>query len=79
MEIASDSTKIILFVVSITGCSSIGAYHVSGFWRSGRLIVGQTGDKKTMDNIRRDFYLINQNGNSFLHLNDVSPIGIHKS
>jgi len=44
-----------------------------------RLIAGQTGDQKTMENIRRDLYLDQPKWKQFLlYLNDVSPIGIHK-
>ena len=43
-----------------------------------QLIIGQTGDKKTLDNIRKDLYLdkplINQ---YFLALNDLSPLSLH--
>jgi len=43
-----------------------------------RLIAGQTGDQKTMENIRKDLYLDKPKWKQFLlYLNDVSPIGIH--
>jgi ABC-type dipeptide/oligopeptide/nickel transport system permease component len=43
-----------------------------------RLIVGQTGDKKTMENIRKELYLDQPKWKQFvLYLNDVSPISIH--
>ncbi len=43
-----------------------------------RLIVGQTGDKKTLDNIRKDLYLDQPKWKQFVfYLNDVSPICIH--
>lgn len=43
-----------------------------------RLIVGQTGDKKTMENIRKDLYLDQPKWKQFvLYLNDISPISIH--
>jgi ABC-type dipeptide/oligopeptide/nickel transport system permease component len=43
-----------------------------------RLIMGQTGDKKTMENIRKDLYLDKPKWQQFLlYLNDVSPIAIH--
>lgn len=43
-----------------------------------RLIAGQTGDKKTMDNIRKDLYLDQPKWKQFLfYLNDVSPISFH--
>lgn len=42
------------------------------------MVVGQTGDKKTLDNIRRDLYLDQPKWKQFiLYLNDVSPIGLH--
>jgi peptide/nickel transport system permease protein len=49
-----------------------------GFGDPARLIVGQTGDKKTMDNIRKDLYLDRPKWKQFvLYLNDVSPVCIH--
>jgi peptide/nickel transport system permease protein len=49
-----------------------------GFGDPARMIVGQTGDKKTMDNIRKDLYLDQPKWKQFvLYLNDVSPIAFH--
>ena len=49
-----------------------------GFGDPARLIVGQSGDKKTMDNIRKDLYLDQPKWKQFfLYLNDVSPLCIH--
>jgi peptide/nickel transport system permease protein len=43
-----------------------------------RMMVGQTGDKKTLDNIRTDLYLDQPKWKQFvLYLNDVSPIAFH--
>jgi peptide/nickel transport system permease protein len=43
-----------------------------------KMIMGQTGDKKTMDNIRKDLYLDQPKWKQFvLYLNDLSPICIH--
>lgn len=43
-----------------------------------RMVVGQTGDKKTLDNIRRDLYLDQPKWKQFiLYLNDVSPVSMH--
>ena len=51
-----------------------------GFADPARLIVGQTGDKKTMDNIRKELYLDQPKWKQFvLYLNDVSPIGFHST
>jgi len=49
-----------------------------GFGDPARLIVGQTGDKKTLDNIRKDLHLDQPKWKQFVfYLNDVSPIAIH--
>ena len=49
-----------------------------GFGDPAKMIVGQSGDKKTMDNIRKDLYLDQPKWKQFfLYLNDVSPISIH--
>ena len=49
-----------------------------GFGDPARMIVGQTGDKKTMDNIRKDLYLDQPKWKQFfLYFNDVFPICIH--
>lgn len=51
-----------------------------GFGDPARLIVGQSGDKKTMDNIRKDLYLDQPKWKQFvLYLNDVSSLSIHDS
>ena len=43
-----------------------------------KLIAGQTGDKKTMDNIRKDLYLDQSLGKQLIHyLNDLSPISVY--
>lgn len=45
-----------------------------------RLIAGQSGDKKTMDNIRKDLYLDQPLWKQYLlYLNDVSPVCIHSA
>ena len=50
-----------------------------GFGDPARLIVGQTGDKKTLDNIRKDLYLDQPKWKQFvLYLDDVSPICVHR-
>ena len=49
-----------------------------GFGDPARMIVGQTGDKKTLDNIRSDLYLDQPKWKQFvLYVNDVSPICLH--
>ncbi len=42
------------------------------------MIVGQSGDKKTLDNIRKDLYLDQPKWKQLLYyINDVSPVSIH--
>ncbi|MBK7558489.1 MAG: ABC transporter permease [Chitinophagaceae bacterium] len=49
-----------------------------GFGDPARMIAGQTGDKKTMDNIRSDLYLDQPKWKQFmLYVNDVSPLCVH--
>ena len=49
-----------------------------GFGDPAKMIVGQTGDKKTLENIRKDLYLDQPKWKQFfLYLNDVSPISFH--
>jgi len=51
-----------------------------GFGDPARLIVGQTGDKKTLDNIRKDLHLDEPKWKQFLfYMNDVSPLALHTS
>jgi peptide/nickel transport system permease protein len=49
-----------------------------GFGDPSRLVMGQTGDAKTQENIRRELYLDQPKWKQFLfYLNDVSPISIY--
>ncbi len=43
-----------------------------------RMVMGQTGDKKTMDNIRKELYLDQPKWKQFLfYLNDISPVCVY--
>ena len=49
-----------------------------GFGDPARLVVGQTGDSATLQNIRKDLYLDQPKWKQFLlYVNDVSPISLH--
>lgn len=51
-----------------------------GFGDPARLIVGQTGDRKTMENIRKDLHLDQPRWKQFvLYLNDISPISFYSA
>ena len=66
------STLVLLGVVALV------FIMFQGLGDPARLIVGQTGDKKTLDNIRADLYLDQPKWKQFfLYLDDVSPLCIH--
>jgi len=70
--------KLAYGILVLIGVVVIVFFMFQGFADPARLIVGQTGDKKTMDNIRKELYLDQPKWKQFvLYLNDVSPIGIH--
>ena len=70
--------KLTYGLLVLIGVVVIVFFMFQGFADPARLIVGQTGDKKTMDNIRKEFYLDQPKWKQFaLYLNDVSPIAIH--
>jgi peptide/nickel transport system permease protein len=49
-----------------------------GFGDPSRLVMGQTGDQKTQEAIRRELYLDQPKWKQFLlYLNDISPVGFH--
>ena len=70
--------KIFYSLLVLLGVVMLVFIMFQGFGDPARMIVGQTGDKKTMDNIRKDLYLDQPKWKQFvLYLNDVSPICIH--
>jgi peptide/nickel transport system permease protein len=70
--------KIIYSLLVLLGVVALVFVMFQGFGDPARMIVGQTGDKKTMDNIRHDLYLDQPSWKQFiLYLNDVSPLCIH--
>ena len=49
-----------------------------GFGDPSRLVMGQTGDAATQENIRKELYLDQPKWRQFMfYLNDVSPLSIH--
>ncbi|MDB5201124.1 MAG: transporter permease [Ferruginibacter sp.] len=70
--------KIFYSILVLLGVVVLVFVMFQGFGDPARLIVGQTGDKKTLDNIRKDLYLDQPKWKQFaLYLNDVSPVSIH--
>jgi peptide/nickel transport system permease protein len=70
--------KIVYSILVLLGVVVLVFVMFQGFGDPARMVVGQTGDKKTMDNIRKDLYLDQPKWKQFvLYLNDVSPICFH--
>ena len=70
--------KIFYSILVLLGVVVLVFIMFQGFGDPARMIVGQSGDKKTMDNIRKDLYLDQPKWKQFvLYLNDVSPVCIH--
>ena len=75
---ASIFKKIFYGLLVLPGVLALVFVMFQGFGDPARLIVGQTGDKKTLDNIRKDLYLDQTKWKQFiLYVNDVSPVAIH--
>jgi peptide/nickel transport system permease protein len=67
--------KIFYSLLVLLGVVVLVFIMFQGFGDPARMIVGQSGDKKTMDNIRSDLYLDQPKWKQFvLYVNDVSPI-----
>lgn len=70
--------KILYGLLVLLGVIVIVFFIFQGSADPARLIVGQTGDKKTIDNIRSEFYLDQPKWKQFiLYINDVSPVSLH--
>lgn len=70
--------KLFYSVLVLLGVVVLVFVMFQGFGDPARMVVGQTGDKKTMDNIRSDLYLDQPKWKQFfLYLNDVSPVCVH--
>jgi peptide/nickel transport system permease protein len=70
--------KLAYGVLVLFGVVVIVFFMFQGFADPSRLIAGQTGDKKTMENIRKELYLDQPKWKQFLlYLNDVSPLAFH--
>ena len=70
--------KIVYAFFVLAGVAVLVFVMFQGFGDPARLIAGQSGDKKTMDNIRKDLYLDQPKWKQLLlYVNDISPVGIH--
>ena len=72
--------KILYSLLVLPGVVALVFVMFQGFGDPARLILGQSGDKKTMENIRKDLYLDQPKWKQFLlYANDISPIAYHSS
>ena len=70
--------KILYSLLVLLGVAMLVFVMFQGFGDPARMIVGQTGDKKTLDNIRKDLNLDKPKWRQFvLYLNDISPVALH--
>ncbi|MCH5721400.1 ABC transporter permease [Niabella hibiscisoli] len=70
--------KILYSILVLAGVVVLVFFLFQGFGDPARLVMGQTGDAKTQENIRKELYLDQPKWKQFLlYVNDVSPIAIH--
>lgn len=70
--------KILYGLLVLAGVVVIVFFLFQGFGDPARLVLGQSGDSATIQNIRRELALDQPKWKQFLlYLDDVSPIGIH--
>ncbi|MDP4285741.1 MAG: ABC transporter permease [Bacteroidota bacterium] len=64
-------------VLILAGVVTVVFFIFQAFGDPARMLLGQTGDKKTMDNIRKELYLDQPKWKQFVfYVNDISPISI---
>lgn len=70
--------KLLYGILVLAGVVMVVFFIFQAFGDPARMVLGQTGDKKTMDNIRKELYLDQPKWKQFvLYANDISPIAIH--
>ena len=67
-------------ILVLAGVVVLVFFIFQAFGDPARMVLGQTGDKQTMDNIRKELYLDQPKWKQFiLYVNDISPIAIHSA
>lgn len=62
----------------LLGVVGVVFFLFQGFGDPARLVLGQTGDAKTLENIRKELYLDQPKWKQFaLYLRDISPLAVH--
>ena len=69
--------KLAYGVLVLAGVVVVVFFVFQAFGDPARMVLGQTGDKKTMENIRKELYLDQPKWKQFVfYVNDISPISI---
>ena len=70
--------KLAYGVLVLAGVVVVVFFIFQAFGDPARMVLGQTGDKQTMDNIRKELYLDQPKWKQFVfYVNDISPLSIH--
>jgi peptide/nickel transport system permease protein len=70
--------KLAYGVLVLAGVVVVVFFIFQAFGDPARMVLGQTGDQKTMENIRKELYLDQPKWKQFLfYVNDISPVAIH--
>ena len=65
-------------ILVLAGVVVVIFFIFQAFGDPARMVLGQTGDKQTMDNIRKELYLDQPKWKQFIfYVNDISPISIY--
>src|SRR5690606_23139362 len=72
--------KIFYALLVLAGVVCIVFFLFQGFGDPARLVLGQTGDSATMQNIRKELYLDQPKWKQFVYyVKDISPVSIHSA
>lgn len=70
--------KLFYGILVLAGVVAIVFFLFQGFGDPARLVLGQTGDSATIQNIRKELYLDQPKWKQFLYyVKDISPVSIH--
>lgn len=70
--------KLFYGLLVLLGVVGVVFFLFQGFGDPARLVLGQTGDAKTLTNIRKELYLDQPKWKQFaLYMRDISPISVH--